>query len=464
MKSVEGHPGELAGELPAVSGDHFVGIDFGTTNTAVGLAGRDGSVALAALSSVDGGGASPSDPSGPTSQAGQTSQIRPATTTTWRTVLYFEPDSGAGRGVYAGAPAIRRYVDAEGEGRLVQSIKSHLASASFTRTMIGGKTWTLEALVAVFLRGLRAGAGVPLGTRAVVGRPVRYWGAGNEADDERAVARMRTALSAAGFSEVVFELEPIAAALRYATRLDHEELLLVADFGGGTSDFSLVRVGPHIGPGETRAVLATGGLAIGGDSFDARIIDARVAPALGRDTSYRDAFGAVTVVPTWLFSRLRRWHHLSFLKDADTLRLLERLESGALAPERIDRLIRVVKEDLGLPLHQAVERGKLALSASDQATLACAELDLSLGLTRPDFEDWIAPELDAVDAVVNGVLERAGVSAREVDSVFATGGSSLVPAIRRRLGARFGAAKLAGGDELTSIAWGLAARARQVFG
>ena len=431
-----GAPPAVADRSAAAS-DRFVGIDFGTTNTAVGRASRDGAVALAQLPGLD----------------------NDVPSTTWRTVLYFEPDAT----VHAGAPAIRRYVEAEGEGRLVQSIKSHLASASFTRTMIGGKTWTLEALVAEFLRSLRAGADVPLGGRAVVGRPVRYWGAGDDADDARAVGRMRAALAAAGFSEVVFELEPIAAALRYAARLDHEELLLVADFGGGTSDFSLVRVGPRVAPGDTRAVLATGGLAIGGDSFDARIIDAMVAPALGRDTTYRDAFGALTPVPTWLFARLRRWHHLSFLKDADTLRLLDRLERGATAPERIDRLVRVVKEDLGLPLHQAVERGKLALSASDEAQLSCQELDLSLALARPDFERWIGPELEAVDAVVSGVLERAGVSPGDVDSVFATGGSSLVPAIRRRLGDRFGEDKLAGGEELTSIAWGLAARARQLF-
>jgi len=188
-----------------------------------------------------------------------------------------------------------------------------------------------------------------------------------------------------------------------------------------------------------------------------------VAPALGRDTTYQDAFGAVTTVPSWLFSRLRRWHHLSFLKDADTIRLLDRLEQGSLAPDRIARLVHVVKDDLGLPLHQAVEKGKLALSAAEQARLSYAELDLGLDLARGDFEGWIAEELDAVDAVVSSVLARAGVGPGDVDSVFATGGSSLVPAVRRRLAARFGEAKLAGGEELTSVAWGLAARARQVF-
>ena len=125
--------------------------------------------------------------------------------------------------------------------------------------------------------------------------------------------------------------------------------------------------------------------------------------------------------------------------------------------------MRVVKEDLGLALHQSVEASKQALSSGDATRLSCADLELALAVERPSFETWIAPELDGIDAVVGSVLERAGVGAGDVDTVFATGGSSLVPAVRRRLGARFGDAKLAGGDELTSVAWGLAARAHQLF-
>jgi hypothetical chaperone protein len=330
--------------------------------------------------------------------------------------------------------------------------------------MIGGRFWTLESLIATYLKQLRAAVGHPLPARAVVGRPVRYWGARDADDDARAVGRMRTALADAGFTEVVFELEPIAAALRYAAGLDHEELILVADFGGGTSDFSLLRVGPRLAPGDDGVILATGGVALGGDSFDARIIDALVAPALGRETSYRDTFGALTPVPHWLFLRLRRWHHLSFLKEASTLELLDRIHHGATDPARIARLIHLVEDDLGLPLHQAVERCKVALSAGPNAPLVQPQLDLAATATRSAFSEWVVPELDDIDAVVSDVLSRAGVTAAEVDTVFATGGSALVPAVRQRLGARFGEAKLAGGEELTSVAWGLAARARQLFG
>jgi len=410
-----------------------VGIDFGTTNSAVGLADGDQPADLAVLPGAGG---------------------QPATT--WRTVLFFEPDAPE---VRAGAPAIERYLEVEGEGRLVQSIKSHLSSASFTRTSIAGRTWTLEGLVAEFLRRLRAAAPRDLGRRVVIGRPVRYWGAATAEDEERAISRMRAALAAAGFDEVAFEYEPVAAAAGYAERLDHEELILVADFGGGTSDFSLVRVGPA-----SAAVLGTGGIGIGGDSFDARVIDARVAPALGRGGSYRDEMGAVTPVPIWPYTRLRRWHHLSFLKAPDTMRLLARVLRGALEPDRFSGLVRVVEEDLGLPLHQAVERAKIALSTGEDGDLELTNLDLFSPIARADFEHWIAAELAAIDEVVVSLLTSAGIHAREVDRVFATGGSSLVPAVRRLLADRFGSDKLVGGDELTSVARGLALRARTLLG
>jgi len=384
-----------------------------------------------------------------------------ASVTTWPSVLFFEADGG---GIAAGAPAIERYLDSGGDGRLIQSIKSHLASASFTATQIAGRRWLLEDMIAVFLQALRRAAGVELGRRCVIGRPVRYWGSESADDDARAVERMRAALARAGFDEVVFAYEPVGAAARYAARLDHDELIVVADFGGGTTDFSVIRVGPRADPADPAAVLASAGLGVSGDAFDARVIDAVVAPALGRGTSYRDEMGAEAPVPSGLYSKLRRWHHLSFLKSPETLRLLARIEQGALAPQLIDRLVRVVHDDLGLHLHRAVEAAKVGLSTREQGSLdLSAALDLEAAIARADFESWIADDLDAIDDVLGRALTAAGVAASDVDRVFATGGSSLVPAVRARLAARFGAGKLVGGEELTSVAWGLAACARRVF-
>jgi hypothetical chaperone protein len=411
----------------------YVGIDFGTTNSAVGIARDNGDVELLSL------------PSGSAAQS------------TWRSVLYFE---GGGK-LTAGAPAIARYLETEGDGRLVQSIKSHLASGSFKSTQILGRKWTLEDMIAAFLRQIRGVSPIDLGTRCVIGRPVRYWGADDADDDTRAVARMTEALGKAGFSEVIFEYEPVGAAARYAARLDHDELIVVADFGGGTTDFTVIRVGPN----DRGTVLATSGIGISGDAFDARIIDAVVAPAMGRGTRYRvDAFGGEAPVPAWLYGHLRRWHYLSFLKEESTMRLLERVASGSLEPKKIAKLVRIVEDDLGLTLHSAVEGAKVRLSNTDEDRVTVESLELDLPVTRPSFDEWIAEDLASIAGVLDDVLARANVTGANIDRVFATGGSSLVPAVRGALSARFGADKLVGGEELTSVAWGLAARARQHWG
>ncbi|WP_428269810.1 Hsp70 family protein [Haliangium sp.] len=429
----------------------FIGIDFGTTNSAIGLVGPHGPPRLVEFP-VPGG-----------------------TAPTWRSVLYFEPVAGVREaGVSAGARAIERYLANEGEGRLILSIKSHLASRLFTRTRILGRTWTLEDLIATFLdqarAAVRAAGGPELGRRAVVGRPVRYWGARDDDDETRALTSMRAALSEAGFDEVVFEYEPVAAAARYAATLERDELVLIADFGGGTSDFSLVRIGPGTGRldagSDADSILATGGVGVGGDSFDGRVVDAAVAPLLGKGGEYEVAMGGRAPVPAWLFGHLRRWHQLSFLKTRQNLHLLDQIAHGADDPAAIARLIYVVEHDLGMPLHRAVEAAKIELSsqADGRLTLRRPPLVIDESIARDEFEAWIGEELGRIEAVIDEVLARAGVSAGEVDRVFATGGSSFVAAVRALLATRFGAERVVGGEELTSVAWGLAVRARQRFG
>jgi len=414
-----------------------VGIDFGTTNSAVAVADAGGAVTLMPLPAPGGGVAS-----------------------TWRTILYFESGESPGEVlISAGTPAIQRYAESGGQGRLIQSIKSHLASELFAGTQAMGRSYRIEDLIATFLRKLRAAVTVDLGRRAVVGRPVRYWGAETAADEERALARMRAALALAGFDEVTFEYEPVAAARRYAAGLSREELVVIADFGGGTSDFSVVRVG---GPARAE-VLATSGVAVAGDAFDARLVDHVVSPSLGQGTSYEAEFGRHMPVPPWLYSNLRRWHHLSFLRSPRTTALLEKIRFGASDPAGIDRLIHVIEDDLGLPLHQAIEANKRALSesASSRFVFDHAGLLLQVDVSRAAFDAWIAEELQAIDEAVQEALRRAGVAASAVQRVFATGGSSLVPAVRARLAATFGADRLVGGNELTSVAWGLAAVAAE---
>lgn len=417
-----------------------VGVDFGTTNSAVAWVGDDGRPVLASF-----GRAGP----------------------TFRSVLYFDrEDERSPVTSRAGPAAIGRYLEAEEkDGRLIQSLKSFLASRLFQATQIFGRSWRLEELVALILRPLREEVERSLGEpveRAVVGRPVHFVHAREPADADLALTRLRAALHNAGFREVEFEYEPVGAAHHYESGLDHDELILIADFGGGTSDFSLVHVGPGAARRRRDTILAHGGVPLAGDAFDGKLIRHVVAPHLGRGSDFRTQFGRQAVrTPAWIWRHLERWHHLSFLKSPKTLRLLLDLRREALEPEKLGALVHVIENDLGFLLFRAVERTKRTLSERDEGRFHFAHEGVAIEtpVRRSDFEGWIAPELASIAACVDDVLRRAKRDRRDVDRVFLTGGSSFVPAVRRIFEERFGAARLRHGGELTSVANGLALRA-----
>jgi hypothetical chaperone protein len=294
---------------------------------------------------------------------------------------------------------------------------------------------------------------------AVVGRPVQFVGAENDADNLYAEGRLAEALKAAGFESVEFELEPVAAARYYESRLDHDELILIGDFGGGTSDFSLIRVGPTIlERGRTAAdLLGNAGLGLAGDSFDAKIVRHLVAPALGEGSQMRSLDKLLTV-PGWVYSKLERWHYLSFLKARDTMEMLRGVQGHALEPAKIKALIHLVKDDLGFRLHRAVQTVKCELSHEPAATFRFSDgpVEIEALLERNVFEGWIAEELEQIQTCVDSLLTKSGARPEEVDAVFLTGGSAFVPAVRRIFESRFGAGKLRAGNEFTSVAHGLA--------
>jgi hypothetical chaperone protein len=429
-------------------GGPAVGLDFGTTNSAIGWVGPDGAPVLARFS-----------------LPGEAAE----TTATFRSVLYADRgDEGDGPlRIAAGPEAIARYLAAdERSGRLVQSLKSFLASRLFSSTSLFGTSFRLEDLAARIVRPLREAAERALGEpvrRAVVGRPVRFVHAESEADEALALARLGAALRSAGFAEIELEYEPVGAAWHYERGLEADELLLIGDFGGGTSDFSLLRVGPGVrrAGDRRRALLGSDGVPLAGDAFDGKIVRHLVAPLLGRGAELRSVFGQVLPVPAWIYAHLERWHHLSFLRSPRTLQLLLDLRREALEPEKLAALLHLVERDLGYLLFRAVERAKRELSERDATRFRFEHEQVAIDrpLTRAEFEGWIAEELDAVAACVDRLLRRARVPAGAVDRVFLTGGSSLVPAVRRLFVERFGEARLRSGGELTSVASGLALRA-----
>jgi hypothetical chaperone protein len=421
-----------------------LGLDFGTTNSAIAATTGGSGVRLAEFASGAG------------------------TTRTFRSVLHFDPDERGPARAVAGPAAIARYLEGDCSGRLIQSMKSYLASRLFHATNVFGRVYTLEDLIALVARDLRAAAEAQLGPlppRIVVGRPVRFAGAEAEDDEAYALGRLSAAVQKAGFGEIVFEYEPVAAAYHYESGLSQDEMVLIADFGGGTSDFCVVRVGPGVRARGRRPddILGTDGVALAGDAFDSRIMRHVVAPALGRGSTYL-SHGKEMSVPSWLHSHLERWHHLSFLKSKETLQLLENIADGAHEPARIRAFIQVVENDLGYQLYRAVERTKVELSVRGSSRFVFRDLPVTIDreVTRAEFESWIAEETQAIADCVDRLLGRAEIGAAQIDRVFMTGGSSLVPAVRRIFESRFGAAKLRTGDELTSVASGLALRARDL--
>jgi hypothetical chaperone protein len=299
----------------------------------------------------------------------------------------------------------------------------------------------------------------------MVGRPVRFVGAETEQDEAFAMVRLSRAFELAGYERIEFAMEPVAAAYAYESTLDHDELILIGDFGGGTSDFSLLRVGPGIRRRgrSPRDLLGNSGLGLAGDAFDARIVRKLVSPALGAGTLLQPASKMLPAVPAWIYSNLERWHYLSFLRTRNVAEILKSARARAMEPEKIAALITLVDEDLGLQLHQAVQRLKFELSSTESAEFRFIDgtLELRQAVTRAEFEGWIAEDLAAIEGCVDSLFVKASIGFADVDRVFLTGGTSFVPAVRKIFERRFGAERVRSGNEFTSVARGLALRAQE---
>ncbi len=425
-----------SGPFPAA-----VGLDFGTTNSSVAHIGADGAVRTARFASAAGGTAS------------------------FRSLLLFERDARRQVHSYAGPLAMEHYLHADEAGRrLIQSLKSYLPSRTLTGTEVFGRRYTLEDLLARILRELRLGAERDLDItieHAVVGRPVRFVGADTEEDERYALTRLEDACRRAGFANVAFEYEPVGAARAYQSTLEREELVLIGDFGGGTSDFSLLR----LAPGHAADVLGTGGVPLAGDAFDAKLVRHLVSPALGAGSLERSGAKLLPALPAWIYSNLERWHYLSFLRTRNVSEVLKGALARALEPEKIEALQTLIEEDLGFQLHAAVQRLKYRLSKEREAEFRFREggLDLRIPVTREAFEGWITDDLQAIARAIDGLLEKTGVAAREVERVFLTGGTSFVPAVERIFSSRFPAERISRGEAFTAVAHGLALRASMLF-
>ena len=413
-----------------------IGIDFGTTNSVVALADANGDVRAATWPSASG------------------------LVDIFRTALFFWSEGRAPRAelhVAAGPMALEKTLAGTGEGRFIQSIKTYLASAAFKETRLFARRFTVEDLVATFLDRLAAEASIDmraLSAPVVGGRPVVF--AGERPDEALAVTRLSQAYRQAGFESVDLAYEPLGAAYWYARALQRDETVLVADFGGGTSDFSVIRFtrGPM---GLAAEPLGHAGIGIAGDTFDYRLIDHLVAPQLGKGSFYR-SFDKRLPFPAYVHAAFAQWHQLSFLKSPQVMGELRKLARDSEAPEAIEKLMAFLDLDLGFELYRAIGAVKAQLSDTETAELDFAShgVSLQMRVTRAEFESFIGNDLTRIAATVDQALTASACSVDAIDAVFLTGGTSYVPAVRRLFTERFGPARVHLGNAFQSVASGLA--------
>lgn len=412
-------------------------IDFGTSNSLVGAARGDQRIEALRLDPAA------KDPS------------------LMRTLLYFVD----ARECYFGAETIPKYVEHEMEGRLFRSFKSHLANRNYSGTMVGERVMSLENLVTTFLLELKRRAEKELGEtaeRAVIGKPARY-----SLDDEIdafALKRMAKSVEAAGFKEYEFVPEPLAAALDYRRGLTEEKIVLIGDFGGGTSDFTLMRMGPF--EYQASDVLGIDGCPLAGDALDSLFMAKRLNKFLGAEVKYRMSMSNNWLqMPPTVTERLNQPAHIVHLKEKATYEFIREVRKGAPNEkdrESIDRLFALIEDQQIFAFFEKIEATKRRLSEREIATFEFdyPDIEVRADFLREEFDAWSDPTTTKIFASMDECLKKGGVTAEQVDLISLTGGSSQVPKIRKEFEKRFGTEKLQTRSHFHSVLGGLIESAR----
>ena len=417
-----------------MSRPHACGIDFGTSNSTAGWS-RPGLPALLPLE--DG---KPTLPS----------------------VVFFHAED---EHVSYGRAALADYL-AGYEGRLMRSLKSLLGTAMMDEhTEVAGRALPFRVLLAQFIGELKhraeKAADQPF-TQAVLGRPV-FFVDDDAAADKKAENTLAEIAQAVGLKDIAFQYEPIAAAFDYESQIRREELVLVVDIGGGTSDFALVRLSPERARKADRRddILASGGVHIGGTDFDKYLSLVSVMPTLGLGSRLVSGLE----VPSAQYFNLATWHTINQVYSKKSWTQITDIRRGAVDKHKLDRLQNLVRERAGHWLAMQVEAAKISLSDAPETTMDLGRIapGETLTLHRPDFDGAISELVGTVARTVMGLLRNALVNAGDIDTVFFTGGSSGVPLLREQISAMLPQARSVEGDRFGSIGAGLALDAVRKF-
>lgn len=358
---------------------------------------------------------------------------------------------------YCGEQLVPEIVEAEkrGYGHLFQSLKSGLSKNYISSFEIFGEKLSLEKLISSFFKEMKSRAEQIMDEKiedVVIGKPIHF--VGN--NDSLAVNRLTRAVKEAGFRKVVFEYEPIGAAWDYGlNQKQKEQTVLIFDFGGGTLDISIVLF-------PSKKILANEGLAVGGDLFNSLIFEKKIVKYFGSQATY----GLAKLrLPTHIFEYLRNWYEISLLKTKDIEKSLEEFKFLSSNPKAIASLKSLIINNLGFSLYEEIERVKKNLSTVDEEMFCFQnkDIDIKNQIKREEFEKIISTQITQVEDLINRALTSAKKSPEEIDVVVTTGGSSLIPVFQELLKKKFGSDKLKSQETFTSVATGLALRARNIF-
>jgi len=386
------------------------------------------------------------------------------TTITVPSLLYFHQEQSAVNPLnyVVGDQAIAAYLNDGMKGRFIKSIKQILSRTSFLETRIHNKRYNASDLVALILKDLKAKADAIIGCdcrKAVIGRPV-FFDDDSTQKDTLAQTRLSKAAEIAGFDEVRFQFEPIGAAFAYEKTISKKEKVLVADLGGGTTDFTYLILDPEKAGNKDRRndMIASGGIYIGGDSFDSAFMWDRGTPYFGKNTLYEATPGKVLTVPVSLFANICSWDQMNFFNGLRIKKDLQDYYHYSKRDPKFKNLITLIDNNLGYSVFQAIEKTKIELSGSAISSFDYSNMDIAINeeISRAQYDAIIQKDIKKISTYLDEFLLTNNIRAEEIDSLFLTGGTSLVAAIQELFKTRFPHVPVNSGDNFTSVAKGLA--------